>query len=73
LGIVCLALGFRSLGVSLFREAGLLLPAEVEGVERALAGTPLRRVLKHAWSEVPVRAGQFLAKARRLLSRKGGA
>ena len=67
LGIICVALGYRSLAMSLFRDAGFLAPAELDDVEAALCSTPLRRQLKSAWNEVPNSASRLMVRIARFL------
>ncbi|HER25898.1 MAG TPA: FkbM family methyltransferase [Rhodospirillales bacterium] len=40
---ICLALGFRSFAVSLLRDAKIMSPQEIDGIEAVLARVPLRK------------------------------
>jgi FkbM family methyltransferase len=60
---VSLAFGFNSFGVGLMRDAALLLAAEIDAVERAVAYVkPLTR-LKGAWMAFPDKVAAFLQRS----------
>jgi FkbM family methyltransferase len=50
---VALALGFRSLAVSLVRDAGLLTARDIDEIEQALTRVPFRTRLRTMWNRFP--------------------
>ena len=55
MGIVALALGFRSLSVSLFHDSKLLDDRLLVEIEKALHQIPLKKRLKYFWQSLPDR------------------
>ena len=64
MGIIAIALGFHSLGVSLLRDAALLTADSVSEIERALSRIRPGRRLKNLWNRFPLAVAGGLANAR---------
>jgi hypothetical protein len=60
LGIILLVYGFRSLALSMFKEAALLSNAELTVLEKALSNIPLHKKLKNAWLTFPYKVWPLL-------------
>jgi FkbM family methyltransferase len=60
---ILIIFGFYSFAVSLLRDARLMNAADIDAVETVLARTPLRRRLKHAWTELPFAVHRNFSKA----------
>lgn len=60
MGLIALAHGFRSFGLSLFRDAAFLDSEKLHAIEDALAHVPLRRRLRLAWEQFPHNFAQFI-------------
>jgi hypothetical protein len=60
MGVVAVALGFFSLGLSLVRESRVLADVQIGEAEAGLARVPRGRWLKSLWNQVPLRVAQFL-------------
>lgn len=65
LAAISLALGFKSLAVSLIRDAGLLPESTIEEIEAVLAKRAFLNRLLQAWHQFPYTAQRHLAKLRR--------
>lgn len=64
MGVVAIAQGFLSLGISLIRDSRVVPEASLAEAEAALARVPLGRWLKDRWNRVPLAAAQMLARLR---------
>lgn len=53
LAAIALALGFRSLAMSLLHDAGRLAPADIDAIETALSRVPTRQRVLGAWKDFP--------------------
>lgn len=62
LGLIALATGFASFGLSLMREAALCDPRVCDQVERALVPIGRMRRLRKLWNDVPYRADALLTR-----------
>ena len=72
LGLISIALGFRSFGLSVMRDAKLLSTAQLADIEAALAHVRLRRKLRLAWERFPASiARKLYAPARYLRAARG--
>ena len=60
LGLISIALGFRSFGLSVLRDAKLLSVADLAEVEEALSRVRMRRKLRHAWERFPASVARAL-------------
>ena len=60
LGLISIALGFRSFGLSVLRDAKLLNVADLDMIEDALAHVRLRRKLRLTWENFPHKFAKFL-------------
>ncbi|MGH2806398.1 MAG: FkbM family methyltransferase [Actinomycetota bacterium] len=65
LGVVSIALGFSSLGVSLLRDAELLESRTIDEIETVLSRVPLRRRAASRWHAFPQLIGRVSARLKR--------
>ena len=67
MALVCLFFGFRSLCVSLVRDAALLSTHKVREIEMALSKVSVMEVLKEKWQAFPGLLSRMLHTAGRTL------
>ena len=73
LGLISIALGFRSFGLSVLRDAKLLSSTELTDIEDALSHVRMRRKLRQAWERFPASVARTLYAPRRYLrAMRGG-
>lgn len=60
LGVILLVFGYRSLALSMFREAALLSDQDVNMLEVGLAKVPVYKKLKEGWINFPYQVWPFL-------------
>lgn len=62
LAAISLALGFRSLAVSLLRDAQILPMAQIDEIEKLLSRIPLQRKLIRGWQDFPYTVQRWLSR-----------
>lgn len=67
LGLISIALGFRSFGLSVLRDAKLLSSAELADIEDALSKVRMRRKIRQAWERFPASVARTLYTPKRYL------
>ena len=60
MGLVALTFGLRSFALSVFQDAKLLSPAQLQAIEDTLSHVPLRRRLRRSWEAFPSQFAEFI-------------
>lgn len=65
MGLISLALGFNSLALSLFKDAGLVEEKILSDAERLIPKNYFRKKLRSQWEKIPSQVGALIAKLTR--------